>query len=138
MDNRICLIVDDEPAIRTYLRLILEREHIQVLEAGTAPQALRIINQLGSELALVVTDINMPGDLNGLDLAYSLRNAWPALPVILITGYGDDESVTRAALVFRFIRKPFVPQTFLNAALEAMELNACPIYNAASVAPSTH
>ena len=46
MSDRICLIVDDEQAIRTYLRAILQRERIQSLEADTAAQALSIIHKL--------------------------------------------------------------------------------------------
>jgi len=115
MTDRICLIVDDEPSIRTYLRAILEREGIQSLEADSAAQALRIIQELGGRLDLVVCDIKMPGEMDGIDLAYSVRNQFPSVPVILISGYGDLESVRQAAADFEFIQKPFVPKTILMA-----------------------
>ena len=115
MSDRICLIVDDEPAIRTYLRIILQREQIQSLEADNAAQALSIIHKLGGRLDLIVSDIKMPGEMDGIDLAFSVRNSFPALPVLLISGYGDVESVKHAAANFEFIQKPFVPETILMA-----------------------
>jgi len=115
MSDRICLIVDDEQAIRTYLRAILQREQIQSLEADTAAQALRIVQKLNGRLDLIVCDIKMPGEMDGIDLAYSVRNSFPAVPVLLISGYGDVESVKHAAANFEFIQKPFVPETILMA-----------------------
>ena len=115
MSDRICLIVDDEPSIRTYLRAILQRERIQSLEADNAAQALSIIHKLGGRLDLIVCDIKMPGEMDGIDLAYSVRNSFPAVPVLLISGYGDVESVKHAAANFEFIQKPFVPETILVA-----------------------
>jgi DNA-binding NtrC family response regulator len=115
MPERICLIVDDEPAIRTYLRAILQREQIRSLEADCATQALGIIQKLDGRLDLIVCDIKMPGEMDGIDLAYSVRNSFPAVPVILISGYGDVEAVKQAATKFKFIQKPFVPEAILIA-----------------------
>ena len=53
--------------------------------------------------------------MDGIDLAYSVRNAFPAVPVLLISGYSDPESVKHAAPNFEFIQKPFVPETILMA-----------------------
>jgi len=113
--NRICLIVDDEPSIRKYLRAILDQERIQCLEADSASQALGIIQRLNGRLDLVVTDIKMPGDMDGVDLAYSVRNMFPAIPVILISGYADVGAVRKAAAIFQFIQKPFEPEAILLA-----------------------
>ena len=113
--DRVCLIVDDEPSIRTYLRAILQGERIQSLEADDAGQALRIIHKLGGRLDLIVCDIKMPGEMDGIDLAYSIRNSFPAVPVLLISGYGNVESLRRTAANFEVIQKPFVPETILMA-----------------------
>jgi DNA-binding NtrC family response regulator len=122
MPDRICLIVDDEPAIRSYLRAILQRAGIQSLEADGASQALGIIQKLDGRLDLIVCDIKMPGDMDGIDLAYSVRNSFPALPVILISGYGDVEAVKQAATKFEFIQKPFVPETILAAVKKVIDV----------------
>ena len=62
MPDAICLIVDDEPAIRTYLRAILQQAGIQSLEADSASHALGIIRKLDGRLNLIVCDIKMPGE----------------------------------------------------------------------------
>ena len=120
MEDHICLLVDDEPAIRSYLRAILEREKFQCLEAGNVAQALGITHRLDGRIDLIISDIKMPGDVDGVDLAYSVRNSYPDIPVILISGYSDDESVKRSIPAFRFIHKPFVPETILSAVRSAI------------------
>lgn len=57
----------------------------------------------------------MPGEMDGIDLAYSVRQSFPALPVILISGYADEDAVKQAAANFEFIQKPFVPEAILVA-----------------------
>ena len=118
MPDRICLIVDDEPAIRTFLRGILEQRQFHILEADSAARALKIIQTQGGRLDLIVSDIRMPGDMSGLDLAHSVRNAFPAIPVILISGYCDTYPDNKAG--FEFIPKPFAPEAILNATDRAL------------------
>jgi two-component system NtrC family sensor kinase len=69
---------------------------------------------------LIVSDINMPGDMNGLDLAHSVRNEFPAISMILISGYCDKRPDNIAG--FEFISKPFVPEAILNAVDRAITL----------------
>ena len=127
MPDRICLIVDDEPAIRSFLRAILERRQIQVVEAENATDALRLLQKLGSRVDLIVSDIVMPGDLSGLDLAHSVRHTFPAIPVILFSGYSKD---AKDAAGFEFISKPFVPQTILSAVERALILREAAVVHA--------
>jgi CheY-like chemotaxis protein len=115
MDQPLCLIVDDEPALRTYLRALLQRNGIQTLEAENAVEALRILHKLGGEIDLLITDIQMPGDIDGLDLAYSVKDRFSFVPVILISG--DAE---KAPTGFRFVRKPFSAGAILDAIGKAM------------------
>ena len=102
MMERTCLIVDDEPAIRAYVKAILKKENFEVLEAENAPQAYKLIQKLNGGLDLIVTDVNMPGDMDGVDLAYAIRNAFPAIPVILMSGYASPESSKRPVGEFLF------------------------------------
>ena len=80
MSDRICLIVDDEPSIRAFLRAILQREGIQCLEADSADHGLRVVHKLGGRVDLIVSDMKMTGEMDGLDLAHAVRNAFPAVP----------------------------------------------------------
>jgi two-component system NtrC family sensor kinase len=122
MSERVCLIVDDEPAIRTYLRAILEREHVQSLEAENAAQALRIVQELDGRLDFVVSDIHMPGDMNGMDLAHSIRYRFPAIPVILISGYTNQLDHSG----FELVSKPFLTEAILKAVKRALDTNGRP------------
>ena len=73
MDGPICLIVDDEPAIRAYLSKILNRG-ISNLESKNAVEALRIPQRPGCQIDSLLSDSNLPG---GMDLAYSAKNMFP-------------------------------------------------------------
>jgi two-component system cell cycle sensor histidine kinase/response regulator CckA len=120
MSEQICLIVDDEPSIRAYLKVILQRECFHVLEAENAAQALRTVQRLDGGVDVIVSDIKMPGEMDGIDLVHSLRNSYPGVPIILISGYADDDSVKQATASFVFIQKPFVPDTLLKAVQKVM------------------
>ena len=117
MDERLCLIVDDEPALRTYLRTLLRRRGIQVLEAENAVKALRILHKLGGEIDLLITDIQMPGGMDGVALAHSVNNLFSFVPIILISG-----NVEKAPAGFTFVQKPFSADEILNAIDKAMLL----------------
>jgi DNA-binding NtrC family response regulator len=117
MGKIICLIVDDEPAIRTYLGVVLRRRGLISLEAANAAGALRVLEERGGRIDCLITDIEMPGDMDGIDLAYSVKNSFPALPVIVVSGYTDQ-----APPGFAFIRKPFMPAEMLQAVDQPMGL----------------
>ena len=116
---RTFLVVDDEPAIRAYVKGILQTETFHGLEAESAPAAFRLIQKLNGSLDLVVTDVNMPGDMDGLDLAYAIRDAFPLVPVIVISGYASEGSAKRPIGEFVFIEKPFQPDAILRAVRKA-------------------
>ena len=110
MNKRVCLIVDDEPAIRAYLKAILQCKNVQALEASNAVQALQMLQKHGNGIDLIITDIQMPGDLDGVDLAYSVKHSHPAIPVLLISGNANNAPAGR----FTFVQKPFLPETILE------------------------
>jgi len=111
MPQRICMVVDDEPAIRAYLSAVLEQEHFRTLEAEDAPHAFRLLQSVNGAVDLVVSDVQMPGDMDGEDLAFAIRQAFPRIPIILISGYGPPK---QRAPEFDFIDKPFRPEAILE------------------------
>jgi DNA-binding NtrC family response regulator len=119
--EKVCLIVDDEPVIRKYLMAILQQEGYQTLEANNGPQAFRLIQKLDGDLNLVVSDVRMPGDMDGMDLAYAIRTSFPTIPVILISGYAGGACVQRSGAEFQFIEKPFTPATIMTAVRNVIE-----------------
>jgi PAS domain S-box-containing protein len=83
----LVLVVDDEPDIRRIVRHSLEREQIQVVEAGAVTDALEVAGRQPVDLA--VLDLRLP-DGSGLELMARLRERLPDLPVILLTAAGSE------------------------------------------------
>ena len=83
-DKQTVLIVDDEPLIRLYVRGVLEDEGHLTKEASNAEDALKLIEEDG--ITLVVTDIDMPGGMDGLALAREVRATRPNIAVIVTSG----------------------------------------------------
>jgi CheY-like chemotaxis protein len=97
------LVVDDQSVVREILAEYLSLDGYRVSQAADASQALALIHA-GELFDLVLTDIDMPGDFDGLDLARVVKEATPATKVILISGGPRLFSDPRTADLF--IRKP--------------------------------
>jgi DNA-binding NtrC family response regulator len=99
------LIVDDDEEMRGLLRKVLEKEGYHVSVAGDGREALAVLAR--GTFDLVVTDMLMPHD-GGLELLETLHRIHPALPVIIVTAFGDWHSYTRALELgaAAFISKP--------------------------------
>jgi DNA-binding NtrC family response regulator len=123
MPEKTCLVVDDEPSVRAYLRTILERDQFQVIEAENGVQAADTVQKLGEAIDLIVTDIYMPGG-DGLTFASSVRESLPLLPIVLISGYGDPPWKRLPCASFAFVPKPFLPATLRSAVAKANETMA--------------
>ena len=108
MGPKISLVVDDEPPVRTLIASILNVEHFQTLEAGDGCHAFRIVQDLAGGLDLIVSDIQMP-NCDGLSLARAVRNSFPTVPVVLLSGNSKPDEG------FEFVKKPFLPSTLVSA-----------------------
>ena len=84
MDGTRVLVVEDEFLIRMSLVEALTDDGFVVLEAGSAAEALEVAQ--AGDIALVLTDLQLPGGLDGWSLAERLRAQRPELPVIFVTG----------------------------------------------------
>ncbi len=102
----VILVVDDDAAMRDYLREELEHERFRVETAGSARAGIERVKQGGVDL--VVSDVKMP-DLDGLDLLREVREVHPAPHVITITAFGSIDTAIRAVKLgaFDYITKPF-------------------------------
>jgi DNA-binding NtrC family response regulator len=110
MDARVCLIVDDEAAIRTCLRSILQHSRIRSLEADNLADARRIIERLDGQIDLVLIDIDLTHEPAGLELARWVKSSFPGIRVVVIS-----ENAEKAPAEFAFIPKPFHMQDVLRA-----------------------
>ena len=100
------LVVEDEFLIRLTLVEALADEGFDVLEAETGDMALPILQRDGS-IALLLTDIQMPGRLNGRRLAAAARETRPNLPVLFMTGQPDPVAEAVRSPLDRYISKPY-------------------------------
>lgn len=87
------LVVDDDRAVRTALRVNLSRHGLDVTLADRVQSALKHLREQGCDL--VLTDVRMP-DHTGLELLARMRESWPDVPVIIMTGYGSVTDAVEA------------------------------------------
>jgi len=106
------LLVEDEKPVRELVARVLEKHGYKILQAGTGAEALGVWEQHKNEIALLLTDLVMPDNMNGRELAETLWQRQPDLKVIFTSGYSADivgkdfklESDTN------FLQKPYHPQ----------------------------
>jgi DNA-binding NtrC family response regulator len=119
------LIVDDDQNIRKVLKDLMEKEGFHVFTAHDVDTALPIIEK--EDLDLIITDLKMPGK-SGMDLITLSRERKPAVPIIMITAFGNIEAAVTAIKkgAFDFITKPFDESELLNViekAISESEMN---------------
>jgi signal transduction histidine kinase len=115
------LIVDDEPEVLASLRSLFRRDY-KVLTAERGEQALDILRS-GVEVQVVVTDQRMPG-MTGVELLSRVREEFPDVVRLMMTGYSDVNSVVNAVnegSVYRYIGKPWDPDELAAVVRQAFE-----------------
>jgi CheY-like chemotaxis protein len=109
------LLAEDEPAVRSLIRKILQRSGYTVLEACHGTEAIQIAEQHASVIDLLVTDVVMPL-ISGPQLAQHLALRRPTMKVLYISGYIDN-TITRHGLQASsasFLQKPFTPDELVR------------------------
>ena len=123
-DGELVLLVEDEPNVRRVVRQQLIDLGYPVIEAENSSQALDMIDQVVA-IAIVVSDIIMPGGINGRQLAESVLNRRPDMRIVLMSGYTDETDTDAAgdtggnASDLPVLAKPFVRQDLARALLRA-------------------
>ena len=110
------LLAEDDPAVRLITRVTLERQGYRVIEAASGVEAASLWPQHKGQVALLLTDLVMPGGTSGHQLACQLRKDKPQLKVIYMSGYSTE--VAGRELELRsgenFLQKPFPPTLLLE------------------------
>jgi CheY-like chemotaxis protein len=109
--RHVVLIVEDEPFVRLTGADLLAEAGFEVLEAGNADEALRIL-EATPEVRVVFSDVEMPGSLDGLGLARNIRQRWPGTGIVLTSGHCiRAETIPREG---RFLAKPYDGQALVR------------------------
>ena len=117
------LLVDDEPLVRMIAAEQLEELGYRVIEAGDAAEAQTLLRQSG-QLALLVTDVGLPGGMNGRQLAEAARQIQPGVPVLFITGYAENAVLNHGHLEhgMHVLTKPFTMDGLARKVKELISL----------------
>lgn len=118
MDNpRIAvLVVEDEAIIRMSIVEELEDTGFEVFEASNAAQAIEVLIA-NSRIGVMFTDVDMPGGVDGLKLAASVRDRWPPIKIIVTSGHRRID-VDALPVEARFMVKPYDPNAVIRSIRE--------------------
>jgi PAS domain S-box-containing protein len=116
------LLVEDDIAVRTPLRLVLQRHGYRVLEAANGGEALTLWPEHRASVALLLTDLVMPGAVGGQELAGRLQAEQPQLRVVYTSGYSVEMAGRELHLRpgEKFIQKPYNPDDLLKILRETL------------------
>ncbi|MEC4675382.1 MAG: response regulator [Nitrospirota bacterium] len=114
------LVIDDEDIVRTSCSRALTPEGYEVKMARNGFDGLKMIEE--EEFNLVLTDLKMP-DMDGIEVLGKIKEEWPGIEVIIITGYQTVDTAVKAIKLgaFDYIEKPFTPDALVSAVRNAFE-----------------
>ncbi|HEY0021545.1 MAG TPA: PAS domain S-box protein [Longimicrobium sp.] len=119
------LLVDDDAAVRTFVRTVLSGAGYRVMDAADGAQALHVAAECDGALDLLLTDVVMPR-MGGRDLADEVARRWPGLPTLFMSGYTDDALADHGVLdpTVMLLEKPFSREALLEHVREALTRGA--------------
>lgn len=117
--DKCVLLVEDDPALRRYLEIVLQRAGYEVVSASDGLEAMRFL--LTDRVDVVVTDALMP-NLDGYELCRFVRNSehLSNLPIILLSALDPKSSTDEAEQVDAFLSKPVSPEVLLKRITEVL------------------
>ena len=101
----VVLVVEDEPLLRMLAVEVVEEAGFVAIEARDADEAVALLESR-SDISLLFTDIDMPGSMDGLKLAHAVRDRWPPIKILLVSGQVRLQP-SELPLSSRFVRKPY-------------------------------
>ena len=107
-DSPVVMVVEDEFLIRIMITDELRTAGYEVVECGTADEAIDILRS-GISVGVIFTDIRMPGSMDGASLAQAVRREFPALKVVATSGERPP-----ATLTGQFVPKPYNPRSVVH------------------------
>lgn len=114
------LVIDDEDIVRTSCNRALTPEGYEVKMARNGLDGLKMASE--ERFDVVLTDLKMP-DMDGIEVLRRIKEEWPEIEVIIITGYQTVDTAVKSIKLgaFDYIEKPFTPDAIGAAVSKAME-----------------
>ena len=112
------LIVDDEADVLWFISKMYQPLGYETLTAGSGMEALKIVEECGEKIDLIILDLKKPG-MGGVEVLRAIRKHRPKLSVIILTALRDKEQECEALGIEAFIKKPYSLKD-LNARVEAV------------------
>jgi CheY-like chemotaxis protein len=109
----VVLVVEDESIIRMQAVVIIEEAGYNVVEACNADEAIAIL-KTREDIGIVVTDIEMPGSMDGIKLARAIRDQWPPIELIITSGRYRVR-INQLPPGAQFMPKPYTPNVLVTA-----------------------
>ncbi|MCK5807478.1 sigma-54-dependent Fis family transcriptional regulator [bacterium] len=125
------IFIDDERGIRDSISMILPRYGFAVVTAATAAEGLALIKKNAETISVVVTDLMLPGGVDGMDILDRVKEIDSTIPVIMITAFGNIETAVLAMKkgAFTFITKPFEYKVLIQQINKALETASLKVEN---------
>jgi len=116
------LLVEDEYSVRALVKETLKMRGYTVIEASDGESALKMMAESGSNVALLITDVVMPG-MSGMELASKISQANPHIKVLFLSGYAEDTVIHEGGLGpgMAFLQKPFTLQNLARKVREVLQ-----------------
>ena len=100
------LIADDEAAVCLIAARVLQTKGYPVTSVKSGQEVLDLLAAPGQQFGLVLLDLSMPKP-SGTELIEAIREKWPDLPIVLMSGFGEQSAMARAKGATAFLQKPF-------------------------------
>jgi CheY-like chemotaxis protein len=107
---RAILVAEDDQLLKMLTVDIVEGAGFVALQADNADEAVAIL-EARSDIVLLLTDINMPGSMDGLELAHAVRNRWPPMKIIVVSSRVPESDLPAGS---RFFAKPYHAEKLIS------------------------
>jgi DNA-binding NtrC family response regulator len=111
--RRVALVVENDETQRELLALLLEESELEVVSCDSAEEAVRLLDRCAQRLAILITDVELEGEMDGIDLAHAARRRCPDLNIVVTSGAAALRKLPERA---QFLPKPWRPLDVLREA----------------------
>ncbi len=111
--RKTVLVVDDDPLIRMLAADMVTDAGFAAIEAHNADEAIEVL-EANPDVSVIFTDVDMPGSMYGVKLAHVVRDRWPPIRIIVVSGYTtlSQNDLPEGGL---FFRKPYIGRDIARA-----------------------